>query len=46
MAAWADHCTDFLGATEFPGGHFYLFEHAAAVHHGLERHLRRLTTRS
>ncbi|MER6330867.1 alpha/beta fold hydrolase [Streptomyces sp. NPDC001034] len=46
MAAWTDHCAEFLGATEFPGGHFYLFEHAAAVHHGLERHLRRLTART
>ncbi|MFJ2164711.1 thioesterase II family protein [Streptomyces griseofuscus] len=45
MAAWADHCTDFLGATQFPGGHFYLFEHTAALQHSLDRRLRRLSAR-
>ncbi|MEU1019090.1 MULTISPECIES: alpha/beta fold hydrolase [unclassified Streptomyces] len=46
MAAWEDHCTDFLGAAEFPGSHFYFFEHTAAVQHSLVRHLRRLTARA
>jgi len=44
MAGWAELSTDFLGVTEFPGGHFYHFDHAAAVHHGLDRQLRRLAT--
>ncbi|MDO0924260.1 alpha/beta fold hydrolase [Streptomyces sp. TG1A-8] len=42
MAGWSALSQDFLGVTEFPGGHFYFFEHAAAVQHGLQRHLRRL----
>ncbi|MFF5569108.1 thioesterase II family protein [Streptomyces sp. NPDC012623] len=42
MDAWARRGTDFLGTTTFPGGHFYLFDHAAAVQHSLGRHLRRL----
>ncbi|MGW0535300.1 thioesterase II family protein [Streptomyces sp. NPDC003032] len=46
MAAWADHCTDFLGVTQFPGSHFYHFEHAAAVQHSVHRHLRRLAARA
>ncbi|MFH8561802.1 thioesterase II family protein [Streptomyces sp. NPDC017988] len=45
MATWEDHCADFLGTAQFPGGHFYLFEHAAAVQHSLNRHLRRLAAR-
>ncbi|MEU9670790.1 alpha/beta fold hydrolase [Streptomyces bobili] len=41
MSVWADRSETFLGSTEFPGGHFYLFEHAAAIHSSLDRHLRR-----
>ncbi|WP_048583380.1 thioesterase II family protein [Streptomyces viridochromogenes] len=41
MAVWADRSEAFLGSTEFPGGHFYLFEHATAIHSSLDRHLRR-----
>ncbi|MEV7422219.1 MULTISPECIES: thioesterase II family protein [unclassified Streptomyces] len=42
MDAWARRGTAFLGTTTFTGGHFYLFDHAAAVQHSLGRHLRRL----
>ncbi|MER7974258.1 alpha/beta fold hydrolase [Streptomyces sp. NPDC096080] len=42
MDAWERLGTPFLGSTTYPGGHFYLFDHAAAVQHSLGRHLRRL----
>ncbi|MFC9953090.1 thioesterase II family protein [Streptomyces prasinus] len=42
MDAWARRGSPFLGSTLFPGGHFYLFDHAVAVQHSLGRHLRRL----
>ncbi|GHF32744.1 hypothetical protein GCM10010218_12260 [Streptomyces mashuensis] len=41
LDAWAGRTPEFLGATEFPGDHFYLFEHALAVQNSLDRHLRR-----
>ncbi|MEU1373703.1 alpha/beta fold hydrolase [Streptomyces triculaminicus] len=41
LEAWAGLTPEFLGATEFPGDHFYLFEHALAVQNSLDRHLRR-----
>lgn len=46
MSAWAERTSRFLGVTEFPGGHFYLFDHAVAVHSSLDRHLRRLLAAS
>jgi len=45
MDRWAALSPDFLGVTEFPGGHFYHFDHAAAVQHGLDRQMRRLAAR-
>jgi surfactin synthase thioesterase subunit len=42
MAAWATRSPTFLGVSEYPGGHFYLDEHAVAVAADLDRHLRRL----
>jgi surfactin synthase thioesterase subunit len=41
MAAWAHRTDAFLGVSEYPGGHFYLDEHAVAVAADLDRHLRR-----
>jgi surfactin synthase thioesterase subunit len=42
MAVWADRASTFLGAAEYPGGHFYLDTHALDVATDLSRHLRRL----
>ncbi|HWH01663.1 MAG TPA: alpha/beta fold hydrolase [Pilimelia sp.] len=42
MPSWADRTTRYLGNSEFPGGHFYIDEHAQAVTADLTRHLRRL----
>lgn len=42
MRVWAGRTDRFLGLCEFPGGHFYLDEHAVAVAADLIRHLRRL----
>ena len=42
MATWATRSPDFLGVSEYPGGHFYLDEHAVGVAADLDRHLRRL----
>ncbi|MFJ1748163.1 thioesterase II family protein [Streptomyces sp. NPDC088116] len=41
MATWAGLSEKFLGLGEFPGSHFYLFEHALSVATDLGRHLRR-----
>ncbi len=41
MATWADLTETFLGLSEFPGTHFYLYEHALSVATNLGRHLRR-----
>lgn len=41
LAAWASRSPAFLGVSEFPGGHFYLDQHAVAVVADLDRHLRR-----
>lgn len=42
MAGWLTRSSAFLGLSEFPGGHFYLDEHAVAIITNLDRHLRRL----
>lgn len=44
MALWATRSPTFLGAREFPGGHFYLDAHAVAVAGDLARHLQRQLT--
>lgn len=44
MALWATRSPAFLGVREFPGGHFYLDDHAVAVAGDLARHLRRQLT--
>lgn len=44
LEVWAERTEDFLGVSEFPGDHFYLFEHAVAVQSSLERHVRRRLT--
>lgn len=42
MAAWETRTDTFLGAIEFPGGHFYLDDHAVAVATDIGRRLQRL----
>lgn len=42
MASWAGRTASYLGNSEFPGGHFYIDEHALAVTSDLTRHLQRL----
>ncbi len=44
MAAWSTRSRAYLGASVYPGGHFYLDEHAVAVAADLDRHLRRQLT--
>ncbi|MBV8539109.1 MAG: thioesterase [Pseudonocardiales bacterium] len=46
MALWATRSAAFLGVREFPGGHFYLNDHAVAVAGDLARHLHRQLTSS
>ncbi|WP_055529923.1 thioesterase II family protein [Streptomyces graminilatus] len=41
MRAWSGRTESFLGVREFPGGHFYLFEHAMAIQLDLDRRIRR-----
>ncbi|MFF0630156.1 thioesterase II family protein [Streptomyces sp. NPDC004296] len=41
MQTWSDLSDEFLGVSEFPGAHFYLFEHALSISADLSRHLRR-----
>ena len=45
MALWTTRSLAFLGVREFPGGHFYLDEHAVAVADDLARHLQQQLTR-
>ncbi|MFC0003922.1 thioesterase II family protein [Micromonospora siamensis] len=42
MASWQDRTVNYLGNSEFPGGHFYIEEHALTVTSDLVRHLQRL----
>ncbi|MFJ6623636.1 thioesterase II family protein [Kitasatospora sp. NPDC091335] len=41
MTHWADRSPEYLGHREFPGGHFYIDQHALAVTTDFARHLRR-----
>ncbi|GKQ35327.1 thioesterase II family protein [Streptomyces sp. A012304] len=41
MHAWSGRTTSFLGVREFPGDHFFLFEHAMAIQLDLDRRIRR-----
>lgn len=41
MGTWSGLSDDFLGLSEFPGTHFYLYEHALPLAADLGRHLRR-----
>lgn len=43
MASWAGRTGTYLGNSEFPGGHFYIDDHALTVTSDLTRHLHRLT---
>ncbi|MER7399509.1 alpha/beta fold hydrolase [Streptomyces sp. NPDC000151] len=43
LAEWATRTPAFLGAGEFPGGHFYLTEHALSVTTDFARHLQRVS---
>ncbi|SCF49738.1 Surfactin synthase thioesterase subunit [Micromonospora matsumotoense] len=45
MAGWAALTPDLRGVTEFPGGHFALFEHAMTLTADLTRQLRRLVAK-
>ncbi|HZN18231.1 MAG TPA: alpha/beta fold hydrolase [Micromonosporaceae bacterium] len=42
MGSWPARTRQYLGNSEYPGGHFYIEEHALAVTADLTRHLRRL----
>ena len=42
MRSWPDRTSTYLGNSEFPGGHFYIEEHALSVTSDLARHLQRL----
>ncbi|NGO66847.1 alpha/beta fold hydrolase [Streptomyces boncukensis] len=41
LSEWAARTPVFLGASAFPGGHFYLADHAIAIASDLARHLQR-----
>lgn len=41
LSRWRHRSRAFLGVNRYPGGHFYLFEHAAAIQADIEHHLRR-----
>lgn len=43
LAEWNARTPSFLGASEFPGGHFYLTEHALAVATDFSRHIQRVS---
>ena len=43
MTSWAGRSRRYLGHNEYPGGHFYVGEHAAAVVSDFTRRLVRLT---
>jgi len=43
MDSWAARSPAYLGNSEFPGGHFYIDNHAQAVTLDFVRHLHRLT---
>ena len=40
LGAWAGRADAFLGHVEFPGGHFYLYEHGVSLAADLSRRLR------
>ena len=42
MASWAARSGDYLGHSDFPGGHFYINDQAPAVAADFARHLTRL----
>jgi surfactin synthase thioesterase subunit len=42
MRSWPSRTRTYLGNSEFPGGHFYIDEHALSVTSDLARHLQRL----
>jgi surfactin synthase thioesterase subunit len=42
MPSWSTRTVSYLGNSEFPGGHFYIDDHALAVTSDLTRHLQRL----
>lgn len=42
LVEWAARTPAFLGVSEFPGGHFYLTDHAVAVATDFARHIRRV----
>jgi surfactin synthase thioesterase subunit len=44
MSSWPARTDTYLGTSEFPGGHFYIDNHALAVTSDLTRHLQRLAT--
>ncbi len=44
MERWSGLTPSFLGVSEYPGGHFYLDEHAVGIAGDLTRHLRRCLT--
>jgi surfactin synthase thioesterase subunit len=42
VASWVPRSPQYLGHTEYPGGHFYIEDHALAVTSDFCRHLQRL----
>jgi hypothetical protein len=45
MRAWAERSRRYLGHCQYPGGHFYVSEHAAAVMSDFARRLMRIPDR-
>jgi surfactin synthase thioesterase subunit len=41
MTSWAERSPRYLGNSEFPGGHFFVYAEALAIASDLTRHLRR-----
>ncbi|MGV9936673.1 thioesterase II family protein [Streptomyces olivaceoviridis] len=37
MGVWADRTSNFVGVTEYPGDHFYLFDHAISMQLSLQQ---------
>jgi surfactin synthase thioesterase subunit len=46
MTSWVSRSPEHLGHSEYPGGHFYIDNHALAVTSDFARHLHRLVERT
>jgi surfactin synthase thioesterase subunit len=43
-ASWAKRCAGYLGNSEYPGGHFFIYDDYLAIAADLTRHVRRCAT--